>query len=134
MSDLNLADAAWRMRCDFCGWPLGSRDKGCAGPDDCSQRPRPFNDLTRWKQEIRKLEFELSALRADAEALRALTAWLDADIGHRIVLELDKPTGHDAWMPSAVVETRTMKQTHVFDGSWSAAVRAALSKASEVSK
>jgi hypothetical protein len=68
---LDLADPAWRERCDFCGWPLGDRKHGCAEPDDCSQRPRPHNDLTTWKQEIRRLEAALAERTRERDEARS---------------------------------------------------------------
>lgn len=56
-------DDKWLQRCDFCGWPLGDRRSGCAAPDDCSQRPRPHNAMTSWKQTVRRLMAENAKLR-----------------------------------------------------------------------
>jgi len=59
-------ELGWLARCDWCGWPIGDRSQGCA-EFDCSQRPMPSNDMTRWRVAVRSLLYER---KATAEALR----------------------------------------------------------------
>lgn len=60
----------WRDRCDWCGWPLDPEEKMCRATD-CSMRPRPERADTALRQECRKAEAELAALRSAVESARA---------------------------------------------------------------
>lgn len=52
--ELDQLEPGWLKRCEWCGWPLGPREKGCA-EGDCSQRPRPRTPMSRWKETVRRL-------------------------------------------------------------------------------
>lgn len=64
----SLFEPGWLKRCDWCGWPLEGKPRGCA-EGDCSMRPMPSNADTPRKATVRKMLSERRALR---EALLAV--------------------------------------------------------------
>lgn len=70
--DLDALDRLIALdRCDWCGWPIGPREMGCAA-DSCSQRPLPFiaPDVLHRRQLRRAAHAELRDARAERDAAR----------------------------------------------------------------
>lgn len=75
----SLFEPGWLARCDWCGWPLDGKPRGCA-EGDCSMRPMPSNADTPRKAIVRKLLSERRALReALVEAQHAMNYWAASD-------------------------------------------------------